>query len=313
MDNDLLISELLTWAKKEQIHPPEFHCKFYGSCNTSVKNALWQGNGCKMSYVGRQYGLLGKNDEFRLVLVGIDHGERDGATFEKRRAEVEGYHQKGNERFNPHYQGLVKTAAAVFGCYGDYCQSNCKFECNKSHDLSAPCVIDRIVQPNSVKCTPKDTVGATSRATPIMKSNCAHHLASELKLLQPSLVIFHGISARQSILPTLNDLGLEIDPVQGIPPDGRGPVLYKSSVLSAHILFLYHPSRGWLERQWNTVVEPALKYLRSQRLIPAESIALSHEKSQDGKEAEARGWSQALKKKTRSDLENYDIATTYGD
>jgi len=271
------MSSLVSWARDDaHIYPPNFDCRYYTECNDSVGGSLWRGSGCLMSYVGREYGSSALDDGFRLVIVGIDHGGKGGGTFAERREEVEGYHQLGKWKFNPHYKGVVKTIAAVFGRTGDYCRENCIRSCQQSRHLDAThCVIDRIVQPNNVKCTPKDTVNATSRASWRMKANCAHHLASELKLLKPHLVVFHGAAARWVALPELQKCGLEIEPVEAVEPvtDQTGhPVLYECATLDAHMLFFNHPSRGWLDRQWDGVVVPALDHLRRRKLIPASGV-----------------------------------------
>lgn len=270
MDNKTLMSDLVSWARNDaHIDPDDFDCRYYSECNDSIGNALWRGDGCRMSYVGRQYGSISMDNGFRLVIVGIDHGAKGRWTFEECREELEHWVQKGGFPFNQHYRGVVRTAAAVFGSSGDYCRTNCTKACQKSRDAEARhCVIDRIAQPNNVKCTPKDTENATSRATWKMKVNCAHHLADELlKRLKPDLVVFHGVGARWAVPREFEACGIDMKGVDGIP-DQYGPVLYKSKNLDAYILFLNHPSRGWLDRQWDAVVVPALKHLRDRKLIP---------------------------------------------
>jgi uracil-DNA glycosylase len=101
-----------------------------------------------------------------------------------------------------------------------------------------------------------------------MMVNCAHHLINELKLLKPGFVVFHGIKARGIIRPEFAACGLDLNAIGGVS-DRHGPVLYESRALGAPVLFLYHPSRGWLDREWQSVVVPSLDYLRSQKRIPA--------------------------------------------
>jgi len=100
-----------------------------------------------------------------------------------------------------------------------------------------------------------------------MKANCAHHLIDELKLLKPHLTVFHAVDARWVVRPALEDAGLELTPADSTP-DNHGPVLYEVKGLGTHFLFLLHPSHGWLDRQWDAVVEPNLDYLRSKSVIP---------------------------------------------
>lgn len=272
MNDDALMADLKSWARKDaQIEPDVFDCPCYKNCDASAGggDTLGSGKTCMMSYIGEQFASNVPGEKFRLVLVGIDHGEPEGATFEQRRKGIEDWYQKGGNNFNPHYRGVVKTAAAVFGSTGDCCRRMCTTSCHKSRDRApSQCVIDRFAQPNCVKCTPIDTVNRTSRATWPMMINCAHHLINELRLLRPRLVVFHGVRARWALIrPEVKSYGLNMNPVGGIN-DRYGSVLYEWQALGAHILFLYHPSRRWLDKQWDAVVVPALDYLRVRNLIP---------------------------------------------
>lgn len=268
--NDALMADLNRWAREQaRIDPPAFQCRYYKNCNASIGGTLPGGAGCMMSYVGSKYGSDAVGEEFRLVIVGIDHGDSIGGNFDKRRTGIEGNYQDGGKNFNQHYKGVVKTAAAVFGESGNYCRQNCTKACQKPCEPElTQCVIDRIAQPNLVKCTPPNLDNRTSKATWQMKVNCAHHLTDELKLLRPKLVVFHGVEARQVMIHELKECSLDARE-DGSISDKRGSVLYYSKTLAARILFLYHPSRGWLNRQWETVVVPALKDLRLRNLIPA--------------------------------------------
>ena len=292
MDSHDLMTELKVWARQEKIDPHEFDCRFYSNCNASVGNSLDLGKTCMMSYVGRQY----EQDGFRLVIVGMDHGDPEGADFEVRREQIEGSFQVREEDFNFHYQGVVKTAAAVFGARGNYCRGNCTRACQKLRDPSADCVLNRIIQPNAVKCAPGTQENRTSRATGTMRHNCAHHFASELRVLRPNLVVFHGAAARWAAPPVFEECGLELEAVV-TTSETSVPVLFKSGHLDAYILFLHHPSRGWLDRQWANVVEPALAYLRGERLIPdaADSIP------------QRAAWSDKAKAQTREVIPSYDM------
>lgn len=294
MDNEMLMASLMSWARDEEIYPPVFNCRYYGECKASVGGALPPGDTCMMSYVGRRYGSSVPGEEFRLVLVGIDHGEKVWGTFEDRRNRVEGDHQNGcASYFRAHYKGVVRTAAAIFGHTGDSCRRKCTKVCQKSRDPEAAphCVIDRIVQPNLVKCVRGDIKDARTKSTGTMMANCARHLASELKRLRPGLVVFHGTGSKESTVRAFVACALDMEAVEGVPADRHGPsVLYKSEALSAYVLFLHHPSYDWLGKQWKPVVEPALNYLRSRGIIPAEGPA----PSEDGAVAWTGGDSRLL-------------------
>lgn len=279
MDNEALMAILVSWARDEaRVYPTAFDCRYYDECNASVGNQLQGGAGCLMSYVGRQYGSSAIGEGFRLVIVGIDHGEPGGGTFEDRRNRVENDHQnEGSSFFRAHYKGLVRTAAAVFGRTGNYCRQRCTKACQKSCDPDATsrCVIDRITQPNLVKCTRRDLENANTESTGRMMANCARHLASELKRLQPGLVVVHGAGSRKPVVRAFVECGLDMEAIEGILPGQHGPpILYKSEALGGYVLFLYHPSSWrYFPNQWETVDKAALDYLRSKGLIPSDGRA----------------------------------------
>jgi hypothetical protein len=270
MDNDRLMTALERWAGEEaKIEPTSFDCSYYSRCNTSAGGQLWGGNGCMMSYIGCRYGSTSSGHGFRLAIVGMDHGEATGENFSTCRSNMEKVYQVGGGNFNPHYKGVVKTASAVFGNTGAYCRENCQKSCQKSRDAGANgCVMDRIAQPNLVKCAPKNQAGRKSRATRKMYINCVHHLIAELQLLSPNLIVVQYVNARDVMRPALQKHGVDLEPV-GEVSDRYGPVLFRSKMLKCHLLFLYHPAYNNLTRQWVPVVEPALNYLRTRQLIPA--------------------------------------------
>src|SRR5216117_222869 len=141
MNNDALMADLSRWAREDaRIDPNAFGCRFYDQCNASIGGALCRGKFCMMSYVGRHYGDDGT---FRLAVVGMDHGDPKGGNFDQRREGIEAVYQHCRDnRLNPHYEGVVKTAMAVFGSAGNHCR--CTTSCQKLREPSAFCVIDRI-------------------------------------------------------------------------------------------------------------------------------------------------------------------------
>ncbi len=262
VNNVAVMASLNRWAREDaRICPDVSACRYYDACNAT---GILAGKHCMMSYVGIKYGGAGS---FRLAVVGMDHGDPKMGDFEDRRSGIESWYQNGGVGFNPHYAGVVKTAAAVLG--EDHCGRKCERSCQKAHDPSSPCVLDRIAQPNVVKCVPDDVGNRTSRTNDTMWANCAHHLIDELVTLRPQLIVFHGVKARRFVPLAIDETEHgALGPIRGID-DHHGTVLYEWPALSTHLLFLLHPSRGWLDRQWDTVAVPALNYLRAKGHIPA--------------------------------------------
>jgi hypothetical protein len=256
-----IMTRLEAWASNDSlITPPDrFACPHYGACNASINQELREGEGCCMSYVGPHYG-----NGFRLAVVGMDHGDFEPATFEIRQRGILKCYIEDRKKFNPHYAGVVKTAAAVLGKSGTHCQTFCTKSCDSTNNTD--CVIRRIAQPNLVKCVPHTQGNRTSRASRVMKVNCVRHLVAELRILLPKMIIFHGIQSRWIVRPEFERVGVDLVAIEECA-DAYGPVLYRSTELGAHILFLYHPSRGWLDRQWPQV-KTWIGYLRGHTLIP---------------------------------------------
>jgi uracil-DNA glycosylase len=258
MKDDALMSKLARWAREDaKIDPHAFCCPFYkGSegCNESIGGKL-NGKLATMSFIGRRYASA----DFRLVMVGMDHGEDFGDDFSQRREGIEGHVL--NNKLGQHYRGIVRTAVAVFGKDGEQCRG-C-FDSNRCAQ-SQRCVINRIAQPNFVKCVPQDQQGRKSRATWRMWTNCARHLVAELKLLRPHVIVFHGAKARDPFCAAVSDLRTIRPDIQ----DRRGPVLYQWQAADTYLLFLHHPSRNRLNMQWKPIVVPALDHLRRSGHIP---------------------------------------------
>ena len=203
------------------------------------------------------------------MIVGMDHGQPVSETFEGRRDQIKGaYQDSPGKNFNPHYAGVVRTAAAFLGEHGVNCAAACKSRCAQSAGISADtCVLNRLVQPNLVKCVSLNVPSMTCRATGTMRTNCCNHLFAEIGLLAPNIIVVHGVKEQWHVLYHMRchkiehlDLGDEI----GVPR-----VLYSAPGLECHFVFLWHPSHGMMDRIWETRAIPALTYLKKAGIIPA--------------------------------------------
>jgi hypothetical protein len=221
-----------------------------------------------MSYIGREYGQT-----FRIVLVGMEPVS-EGSKFEyedfsKCRKGTEELFYEAKEQFNPHYRGIVRTASAVLGDQGTYCRETCAKvgRCSGANRTDTRCVLLGIAQANLVKCAP-DKNDRSAAATPVMRRNCQRHLLTELETLKPGLVVFHFANARWDILESE---GWNLTKLADATEDSYGAVIkvLKTPNLECPLLFLHHPARNGLEKQWRGVVEPALRFLRSRNLIPS--------------------------------------------
>ena len=270
---DDLLPRLGDWARDTGILPKHFKCPFYDECNSSLQKkrlSLDGGRTCHMSYIGREYGQT-----FRIVLIGMEPvSEGDYFVYEdfaKCRKGIEEFFYGGKERFNPHYQGVIRTAAAALGDEGRYCGETCAPDrkCSGLSRGDQRCVLLAIAQANLVKCAPKkEDDNRDAAATPVMRLNCQRHLLHEIETLQPGLVVFHFADARWDVLESE---GWNLMEVAEATEDSYGAVIkvLKTPNLECPLLFLHHPARNGLEKQWSGVVEPALRFLRARNLIPS--------------------------------------------
>jgi hypothetical protein len=268
--NHDLLKGLTTWARQRKILPREFECPNYAKCNGSrgSRPPLDRGNTCLMSYVGREYGEPVSGKAFRLAIVGLDHGKTENVGgFTERQRGIEDYYYSRQKKFNPHYAGVIRTAAAVLGQRGKHCLKNCWRNGHCAGDgrpNRERCILRSFAQPNLVKCVSAPDM--TSMATAIMYGHCSKHLVHELDVLRPNLVVFHGAPARWAFPNAVEKEGRKRpEPVKGAPPRISWVV---GDGFQYYALFLNHPARGGLQRQWETVVEGALKWLRSKGAIP---------------------------------------------
>lgn len=279
MTNAELLEKLDKWASGRKIWPKSFDCPHYKECQASLsENAkLEGGKTCLMSYVGKEYGAADSGVPFRLVIVGIDHGWRG------EQPEDFGGCQTGMEdalygdgkgtNFNPHYSGVIRTAAAILGYTGRHCLEVC-YERNECVGDRRPpgerCLLRLLAQPNLVKCAPGRDMA--TKSTTMMLNRCSRHLVSELEVLRPDLLVFHGGSARWALPWALQtEKAGTLTPFPESPMDDDFPVIHELSGkgYKSLVLFLAHPSRRHLAKQWKSIVVPSLKLLRSRRYIPS--------------------------------------------
>jgi uracil-DNA glycosylase len=199
----------------------------------------------------------------RLAIVGMDHGDNDSGSFSDRTQSIVDVFIHGGRRFNPHYDGVVRTAAAFLGSFGESCREGCltSRRCRKADNNDVrDCVLEHIAQPNIVKCVP-ETTSRTSRATSTMRNNCVPHLLAEWKLYKPSICIFHGKNSKEPFITTLKNQGIQIETIQ-IETNTKD-ISFSVPTFGIKMFFFSHPAYGHLDRQWTGDVEPCLAYLRT--------------------------------------------------
>jgi len=258
------ITELTNWSKEVAIDPDQFSCRNFASCAASVHGNLGPGTSAMMSYVGPQYDAGELANSFSLAIVGMDHGDVDSGSYTERTNDIISFYRVGGAPFNPHYAGVIRTAAAILGRTAKRCEAECVTRCNGASDDQQPCVLERIFQPNVAKCVPTHALNRTSVVSQMMRENCAYHLLAELTIARPNLIVLHGAAVHSAFLMAVKATSQDVQ----ISKFGNVQIV-AADCLPGPALLLHHPSRGWLDRQWQSSVLPALELLRSQGHIPA--------------------------------------------
>ena len=97
---------------------------------------------------------------------------------------------------------------------------------------------------------------------------------SEIEVLQPELVVFHGRDAEWAFRNVMDEKGYKHTELPNSPKHLGFPMVHEVSAPDGrskfYCLYLLHPSFGNLDRQWDSerTVEPALELLRSRGAIP---------------------------------------------
>jgi hypothetical protein len=265
MESTYDLAALDEWARLRGINDPDnFTCCFLELCK---RHRLVDGKQCCNSYVAPGYSAT--PDDFRIAVVGMEHGSKAFETHESRRELIlRAYCIADREQssFNGHYEGVVRIAAAIFGESAKDCASGCTTICQRYKS----CVINRIAQPNLVRCTPIDQTDSTSRSSSEMKHNCSLHLLEELKILRVQLVIFQGGGKGTRKIVTDTWGKVRRMKLTGLLRDGNAAddyILYHAQEESMHILFTYHGGRHRLAGQWPKV-QKWIAYMREEGIIP---------------------------------------------
>ncbi len=281
--NAELLKKLDQWALERKISPKSFDCANYQDCNGSLQKKglhLKSGYTCTMSYVGREYGEaeLVTNKPFRMVIVGIDPGanyeEEELWGFIESQKGIEKWFYGSETKFNQQYRGVIRTASAILGAAGKHCLDHCYPESRCLGDgrpNGERCVLRSFAQPNLVKCAPAENENREVKSTPVMFKNCPLHLLSEIEVLKPDLLVFHGVNAEWAFPNAIEKRGYGHLAIEGSPKHGAFQIVHEVTAPGigwrCFVLYLMHPSHGGLNRQWPDV-ERALELLRSNRAIP---------------------------------------------
>jgi hypothetical protein len=201
-------------------------------------------------YVGPRFG-----ERERLMFIGLDHGKDSGSCIDLRERQK---HVLSHWRWNAHYWGCVRTAALLFGLDCTHrCKKACAENANNTLRGGQDCAVLHFIQANSVKGVPK--------GKETMSWEQAHKipedmplLLDEIRLIRPKVIIVHGKDNHEPLKRTFaGNLHMTPDKPFGTLKWG-GPDSF-----STYIAFFRHPSRGWLNKDWNSIIEPTISKIKA--------------------------------------------------
>ena len=219
------------------------------------------------TYIGPRFG----NRE-RLLFVGLDHGKPDDPNVcldvEKRQEQIiwrrTGQSEAGKPlKWNPHYQGCVWTASALFGmdCLDE---SNCKLACKSKEERGdEDCALLHFVQANVIKSVPRRKENMTFDQDEIIGKSIPS-LMDEIEKIRPTVVVVHGKKIHGPLKAALR-LALvdEISEHEHFWEVSWTARRAGGKPLRTCFAFFRHPARGWLSRDWTGIIKPTICEIRA--------------------------------------------------
>ena len=240
-----------------------FICTSFEQCRSSRCGYPFYAG--QMSHVGKHYDLEVKGRAMRIVLAGQEYGrefervdlaDRSRMICESARA---GF---GKDR-NPHMKGVASTLRLLLGReLGDD---------DEGERLLGGHIFDGFALVNYLLCTALEEVrGKNSRfsgkgySSPRMQRNCARHFLRTMEVLEPTVIVVHGLALRRWIANALQ-----------LPAKGPTSEVVEIAGKPVSLLTFAHPSAGGRYGWWgatphkrylcNTIAPAIRGYLRRRR------------------------------------------------
>ncbi len=224
-----------------------FICRSYRECRSSRSGFPFHPG--QMSHVGRHYDLEVDGLPMRIVVLGQEYGQaREGVDLAGRSEMLERSAEAGFRGRNPHMKGVTSTLRLLLGReLGDD---------EEGERLLDGHVFDGCAQVNYLLCTALDKArssdahgGGRGNSSVEMQRNCAPHFKRTMEILQPTVIVVHGLALRRWM-------------VNALPLPREGPTAEKVEIAGniVDMLTFTHPSAGGHSGWWGTT--PRTRYLR---------------------------------------------------
>ena len=224
-----------------------FICKSYGECRASRREFPFHPG--QMSHVGRHYDLEVDGRPMRIVVLGQEYGQaRECVDLEGRSEMLAEWAAAGFRGRNPHMKGVTTTLRLLLGREPG--------EDEQGERLLDGHVFDGCAQVNYLLCTaldkPRSTDahgGGRGHSSLAMQRNCAPHFLRTMQILEPTVIVVHGLALRRWLAHALP-----------LPPEGDTSETVQIAGKPVALRTFTHPSAGGHSGWWGTT--PRTRYLR---------------------------------------------------
>ena len=235
-----------------------FICASYSACRAS--RSAFPFHPGQMSHVGKHYDLEVDGRAMRIAVLGQEYGQaRERVDLAGRSEMLARSAAAGFRGRNPHLKGVTSTLRLLLGREpGDDAEGERLLD---GH------IFDGCAQVNYLLCTaltaPRSKEahgggrGYSSRA---MQRRCAPHFLRTMEILEPTVVVVHGLALRRWVANALP-----------LPPQGDTAEVVQIAGKPVDLLTFAHPSAGGHAGWWGTT--PRTRYLR-ETVAPAINACL---------------------------------------
>ena len=224
-----------------------FVCGSYAECRDSRKGFPFHKG--QMNHVGRHYDLEVDGRAMRIVVLGQEYGQaRECVDLTGRSEMLDLSARAGFRGRNPHMKGVTSTLRLLLGReLGDD---------EEGERLLDGHVFDACAQVNYLHCTALDKPrsrdahgGGRGNSSLTMQRNCAPHFLRTMEILEPTVIVVHGLGLRRWMVNALPHT-----------PDGEIAEVVEIAGRPVDLLTFTHPSAGGHSGWWGTT--PRTRYLR---------------------------------------------------
>lgn len=243
----------------------EFICSSARSCKASLRRADSAFLEAQGHAVGPCYDLATVDGvPLRILIVPMEAGGNDPAyqhiNVAQRTSHIEARGAQAFRARNPHMKGVTLALRLAFGLPVD--DPNAEYL--QFADGTTAQLFSCFAMTNLLLCSAVATGTMHSRATAVMRANCAQHLVETVKILRPTLVISQGEKLDKTLRESLGVTATMSPNLADCTLQGNGFTWVS----------LHHPTRNWeaLSRPYlREVVIPTINQARAQVMAGAET------------------------------------------